>query len=37
MERLSKNKNTRHAVPCGPITDAAGIAAAIAICYVFFG
>ena len=30
-------KNTRHAVPCGLIADAAGILAAIAICYVFFG
>ncbi|MDH4320964.1 MAG: hypothetical protein OEV73_05630 [Desulfobulbaceae bacterium] len=30
-------KKTRHAVPCGLIADAAGITAAIAICYLFFG
>ena len=28
---------TRHAVPCGLIADAAGIIAAIFICYLFFG
>lgn len=28
---------TRHAVPCGLIADAAGILAAIFICYLFFG
>ena len=30
-------KNTRYAVPCGLIADLAGIVAAIAICYIFFG
>jgi spore maturation protein SpmB len=30
-------KNTRHAVSCGLIADLAGIIAAIAICYMFFG
>ena len=30
-------KNTRHAVPCGLLADLAGIIAAIAIAYVFFG
>lgn len=30
-------KKTRHAVPCGLIADAAGISAAIVICYLFFG
>ncbi len=30
-------KKTRHAVPCGLIADAAGITAAIAVCYLFFG
>ena len=30
-------KNARHAVPCGLIADAAGITAAIFICYLFFG
>lgn len=28
---------TRHAIPCGLIADAAGILAAIFICYLFFG
>lgn len=28
---------TRHAVPCGLLADAAGIIAAILICYLFFG
>ena len=30
-------KNTRHAVSCGLLADLAGIIAAIAICYLFFG
>ncbi len=30
-------KNTRHAVSCGLLADLAGIIAAIAICYFFFG
>jgi spore maturation protein SpmB len=30
-------KNTRHAVSCGLLADLAGIIAAIAICYMFFG
>ena len=30
-------KNTRHAVSCGLLADLAGIVAAIAICYFFFG
>jgi spore maturation protein SpmB len=30
-------KNTRHAVSCGLLADLAGIVAAIAICYMFFG
>ena len=30
-------KNTRHAVPCGLLADLAGIIAAIAIAYLFFG
>ena len=30
-------KHTRHAVPCGLLADLAGIIAAIAICYFFFG
>lgn len=30
-------RNTRHAVTCGLIADAAGIAAAVAIAYLFFG
>ena len=30
-------KKTRHAVPCGLIADTAGITAAIAVCYLFFG
>ena len=30
-------KNTRHAVNCGLLADLAGIIAAIAICYLFFG
>lgn len=29
-------RRTRHAVPCGLLADAAGILAAIAICYMFF-
>ena len=28
---------TRHAVPCGLLADAAGVIAAILICYIFFG
>ena len=28
---------TRHAVPCGLLADAAGVIAAILICYLFFG
>ena len=28
---------TRHAVPCGPLADLAGVLAAIFICYLFFG
>ena len=27
---------TRHAVPCGLLADAAGVIAAILICYLFF-
>ena len=30
-------KNTRHAVSCGLLADLAGVIAAIAICYMFFG
>ena len=30
-------KNTRHAVSCGLLADLAGVVAAIAICYFFFG
>ena len=30
-------KNTRHAVSCGLLADLAGVLAAIAICYMFFG
>ena len=30
-------KNTRHAVSCGLLADLAGVIAAIAIAYVFFG
>jgi spore maturation protein SpmA len=30
-------KNTRHAVSCGLLADLAGVIAAIAICYLFFG
>ena len=30
-------KNTRHAVSCGLLADLAGVIAAIAICYFFFG
>ena len=30
-------KNTRHAVACGLLADLAGVVAAIAICYMFFG
>lgn len=30
-------RNTRHAVTCGLLADLAGILAAIAICYMFFG
>ncbi len=30
-------RNTRHAVACGLLADLAGIIAAIAICYMFFG
>jgi len=30
-------KKTRHALPCGLIADAAGVTAAIVICYLFFG
>ena len=30
-------KRTRHALPCGLMADAAGILAAIGVCYLFFG
>jgi spore maturation protein SpmB len=30
-------KNTRHAVTCGLLADLAGIVAAVAIAYLFFG
>ena len=30
------SKKTRHAVPCGLLSDLAGILAAIFICYLFF-
>jgi spore maturation protein SpmB len=29
-------KNSRHALPCGLAADAAGVVAAIFVCYLFF-